>query len=237
MDGFIYDMWMLLVWIISTICYVPLFISHQGMAVPSMIINLRYAFVFVPLFLTLVFLLRNKGIKKWLIEMFELRVQVGALVCCLIIGVTGILFTNMLTMQEWKLQTLLVGMAYLFLMALIEEVAWRGYRLRIVAKKTKTEMVAILFVSLEWAVWHIPMWMIRNFIGIGEIIYWIIYTVIVGGILGKAFMRYRNILVPILLHTIFNVFFLMPIHINVFVVLGILVANILFEKIERLLKN
>ena len=81
------------------------------------------------------------------------------------------------------------------------------------------------------------MWMIRNFIGIGEIIYWIIYTVIVGCILGKAIMRYRNILVPILLHTIFNVFFLMPIHINVFVVLGILVANILFEKIERRLKN
>ena len=93
-------MWMLLVWIISTICYVPLFISHQGMAVPSMIINLKYTFVFVPLFPTLIFLLRNKGIKKWLIEMFELRVQVEALVCCLIIGVTGILFTNMLTMQE-----------------------------------------------------------------------------------------------------------------------------------------
>lgn len=229
-------MWTLLVWIISTICYVPLFISHQGMEVPSMILNLKYFFVLVPIFLTLVFLLRNKGLKKWLIGMFEINVQVGALLFCLIIAVTGVLFTNILTMQEWELQTLLVGIAYLFLMALLEEVAWRGYRLRIVATNKK-EMVAILLVSLEWAVWHIPMWMLRNLIGIGEIIYWILYTVIVGCILGKAFMRYRNILVPILLHTIFNVFFLMPIHINMFVVLSILVVNILFEKIEGRLKN
>lgn len=229
-------MWTLLVWIISTICYVPLFITHQGMEVPSMILNLKYFFVLVPIFLTLVFLLRNKGLKKWLIGMFEINVQVGALLFCLIIAVTGVLFTNILTMQEWELQTLLVGIAYLFLMALLEEVAWRGYRLRIVATNKK-EMVAILLVSLEWAVWHIPMWMLRNLIGIGEIIYWILYTVIVGCILGKAFMRYRNILVPILLHTIFNVFFLMPIHINMFVVLSILVANILFEKIEGRLKN
>jgi len=206
------------------------------MAVPSMILNLKYFFVLIPIFLTLVFLLRSKGLKKWLIGMFEIKVQIGALLFCLIIAVTGILFTNILTMQEWKIQTLLVGIAYLFLMALLEEVAWRGYRLRIVATNKK-EMVAILLVSLEWSVWHIPMWMIRNFIGIGEIIYWILYTVIVGCVLGKAFMRYRDILVPILLHTIFNVFFLMPIHINMFVVLGILVANILFEKMERQFKN
>ena len=108
-------------------------------------------------------------------------------------------------------------------MALIEEVVWRGYRLRIVAKNKK-EMVAILFVSLEWAVWHIPMWTMRNLIGIGEIAFWILYTVIVGCVLGKSFMRYRNILVPIFLHTI-----LMPVHINMLVVLSILVAMIIFE--------
>ena len=113
-------------------------------------------------------------------------------------------------------------------MASIEEVVWRGYRLRIVAKNKK-EMVAILFVSLEWAVWHIPMWTMRNLIGIGEIAFWILYTVIVGCVLGKSFMRYRNILVPIFLHTIFNVFFLMPVHINMLVVLSILVAMIIFE--------
>ena len=89
-------------------------------------------------------------------------------------------------------------------MALIEEVVWRGYRLRIVAKNKK-EMVAILFVSLEWAVWHIPMWTMRNLIGIGEIAFWILYTVIVGCVLGKSFMRYRNILVPIFLHDVFDV--------------------------------
>ena len=121
-------------------------------------------------------------------------------------------------------------------MALIEEVVWRGYRLRSVAQNKK-EVVAILFVSLEWAVWHIPMWAMRNLIGIGENAFWILYTVIVGCVLGKSFMRYRNILVPVLLHTIFNVFFLMPVHINLLVVLSIWIAIILFERIEEKLKN
>ena len=82
---------------------------------------------------------------------------------------------------------------------------------------------------IEEVVWHIPMWTMRNLIGIGEIAFWILYTVIVGCVLGKSFMRYRNILVPIFLHTIFNVFFLMPVHINMLVVLSILVAMIIFE--------
>ncbi len=229
-------MWILLVWIVSTICYVPLYISQQGMAVPSIILNIKYFFVLVPFFLTLVFLLRNRAIKKWLIGMFELNIQVGALAFCLIIAVVGILFTNILTVQDWELHTLLVRMVYLFFMALIEEVVWRGYRLRMVIQNKK-EVEAILFVSLEWAVWHLPMWIMRNLIGIGEIFFWILYTVIVGCVLGKIFLRYRNILVSILLHTIFNVFFLMPIHINMFVVLSILVAIIVFERIEGRLKK
>lgn len=229
-------MWILLVWIISTICYVPLYISQQGMAVSSIILNIKYFFVLVPFFLTLVFLLRNRVIKEWLIGMFELNIQVEALAFCPIIAVVGILFTNILTVQDWELHTLLVRMVYLFFMALIEEVVWRGYRLRMVIQNKK-EVEAILFVSLEWAVWHLPMWTMRNLIGIGEIFFWILYTVIVGCVLGKIFLRYRNILVPILLHTIFNVFFLMPIHINMFVVLSILVAIIVFERIEGKLKN
>lgn len=228
-------MWILLVWIISAICYVPLYISYQGVEVPSILLDLKYFFVLIPLIFTLFFLLRNKGIKKWLMEMFELSVRVGALVFTLIIAVVGIFFTNILTVQEWELQTLLVGMVYLFFMALIEEVVWRGYRLRSVAQNKK-EVVAILFVSLEWAVWHIPMWAMRNLIGIGEIVFWILYTVIVGCVLGKSYIRYRNILVPVLLHTIFNVFFLMPVHINLLVVLSIWIAIILFERIEEKLK-
>lgn len=225
-------MWTILVWTISAICYVPLFIYRQGIAVPSVMLNLKYFFVLVPLFFTFGFLFRKKGIKKWITGMFECNMQSGALIFCLMIAVAGILFTNLLTMQEWKLQTSAAGIAYLFLMALIEEAVWRGYRLTTVAK-SKKEMSAIGLVSLQWAVWHIPMWTVRNAIGIEELAFWILYTVIVGSILGKAYIRYRNILVPVILHTIFNVFFLMPIPINLVVVLSILIATTCFEKAKK----
>lgn len=142
--------------------------------------------------------------------MFESKFRVEALVFCVLVAVVGIFFSNILAVQEWEVQTLLVSMVYLLFMAFLEEVAWRGFRLSAVVQK-KNKVVAILLVSIEWAVWHIPMWAMRNLIGIGEIVFWILYTVIVGCILGKAFIRYRNILVPILIHTIFNVCFLMSV--------------------------
>lgn len=58
------------------------------------------------------------------------------------------------------------------------------------------------------------------------------YTVLVGNILGKCMTRYKNILIPIILHTIFNVCFLMQIKIGVIVVLFLWVTVLIFEKIK-----
>jgi len=225
-------MWTVLVWIFSAICYFPLYFSHQGMDVPVVALNLKYFFVLMPLLITIIYLLRNGGIKKWIKEMFELRFQAEAFVFCLIVAVVGAFFSNMLAVQEWEPQTILAGAAYLFCMAFIEEVVWRGYRLKAIMQDKK-EGTAIVLVSIEWAIWHIPMWAIRNFIGIGEITFWILYTAIVGYLLGKSFIRYRNILAPVLLHTIFNVCFLTPISINLILVSSLWIASVLFERAKE----
>lgn len=229
-------MWTLLVWAFSAICYCPMYFSHQGADVPAMALNLKYLFILMPLFFTFLFLLRSKGVKKWAKGMFEFRFQPEAFTLCLIAAVVGVSLSTILTKQEWKPQSMLVGAAYLFCMAWIEETAWRGYRLKAVMRDRK-DATAILLVSAEWAIWHIPMWVIRNGIGMGEIVFWILYTVTVGCILGKSFARYRNILVPVLLHTIFNVCFLMPIRINLVVVLSIWIAFVLFERVKDKQKN
>lgn len=223
-------MWTLLVWIFSAICYCPLYFSQQGADVPAMALDLKYLFILMPLFFTFLFLLRSKGVRKWAKGMFEFRFQPEAFALCLIAAVVGVFLSSILAKQEWKPQSMLAGAAYLFCMAWIEEAAWRGYRLK-AAMEDRKDATAILLVSAEWAIWHIPMWVIRNGIGMGEIVLWILYTVTVGCILGKSFVRYRNILVPVLLHTIFNVCFLMPIRINLVVVLSIGIAFDLFERV------
>lgn len=225
-------MWTFLVWIFSAICYVPLYLCHQQVEVPDTLLNLKYLFILVPLLFTLVFLLINKSLRKWIKDLFENRFRIEAFGLCLVVAVVGITFSNILAVQEWDLPTILVGMVYFFCMAFIEEIVWRGYRLKKLMQ-VKKETVAILFVSIEWAIWHIPMWTMRNMIGIEEIVFWILYTVIVGVILGRLFLRYRNVLVPVLMHTILNACFLMPIHLNIIILVGILILYIIFEKINE----
>lgn len=51
------------------------------------------------------------------------------------------------------------------------------------------------------------MWVIRNSQGLIEVCVWIVYTVLVGIILGKCMTQYKNILAIAVLHTTFNVSF------------------------------
>lgn len=224
-------MWTLLVWAFSAICYCPLYFSHQGADVPAMALKLKYLFILMPLFFTFLFLFRSKGVRKWVKGMFEFHVQPEAFALCLIAAAVGVFLSSIAAKQEWKPQTMLAGAAYLFCMAWIEEVAWRGYRLK-AAMQDRKDATAVFLVSAEWAIWHIPMWVIRNGIGMEEIVFWILYTVTVGCILGESFVRYRNILVPVLLHTVFNVCFLMPVRINLMAALSIWIAFILFQRVK-----
>lgn len=219
------------VWIISAMCYIPLYFEQLGYAVPNLLLQMKYLFVAVPIIIALICVKRETDIKKWFSGLFAQKIGIEPLVLCGVIGFCGILCTSILNKQAWDGISSLFSILYLFCMATLEEIAWRGLYLESTLQK-RTERIAVLIVSLEWAVWHIPMWAIRNSLSVKEIAFWLIYTVLVGSILCKSMIRYKNILVPIILHTIFNVCFLIPIKINVVVVLCVWIGDFIFEKIK-----
>lgn len=225
-------MWIILVWVISTFCYLPLYFDRLGYVVPNTLTQMKYLFVIVPIIFSLICVKKKgRGIKKWLCNLFVQKTELETFILCSVIALCGIVCTSILSRNAWNEASLLFNTLYLFLMAMLEEIAWRGFRLESMLKKTKK--FAILVVSLEWAIWHIPMWMMRNSLELKEIPFWLVYTVFVGIILGKCMVWYKNILVPVILHTIFNFCFLMPIKVNINVVLGVLLGVLIFERVKE----
>lgn len=220
-------MWIILVWIISGLCYMPLYFQKIGYQVPGILIQTRYIFVFVPLIISLVYL-GKASIKKWIYSLITHKARFGIIGIIIVVACTGIIGTYIFDKVALNGIINPFSMGYLFIMALIEECAWRGFRL----EQLQTKRCAILIVSLEWALWHIPMWVIRNSQGLIDVCVWIVYTVLVGIILGKCMTRYKNILAIAVLHTTFNVSFLMPVKGNVVAVLCLVIVLVVFEKIR-----
>lgn len=57
-------MWIILVWIISTLCYMPLYFDKLGYEVPNTLIQMKYLFVVVPAIFSLICVKRKTSIKN-----------------------------------------------------------------------------------------------------------------------------------------------------------------------------
>jgi membrane protease YdiL (CAAX protease family) len=126
---------------------------------------------------------------------------------------------------------LLTSSIYLIITAFVEEIAWRGFLLeRLPFKKIKS----VLFVGVVWAVWHIPMWIIRNSMGMEQIVCLCIWTVLVSVVLGITYYQCRNILLIAIMHATFNICYLAPIQYNIVVLaIIILVGTLLYQKSDK----
>ena len=124
--------------------------------------------------------------------------------------------------------SLLTSCIYLFITAFIEEIAWRGFLLeRLPFKKIKS----VLFVGAVWAVWHMPMWIIRNSLGMEQIVCLCIWTLLVSVVLGITYYQCRNILLSAIMHAIFNICYLAPVQYNIVVLATIFfVGTLLYKK-------
>ena len=124
--------------------------------------------------------------------------------------------------------SLLTSFIYLLITAFAEEIAWRGFLLeRLPFKNIKS----VLFVGAVWAVWHMPMWIIRNSLGMEQIVYLCIWTLLVSIVLGITYDQCRNILLIAIMHAIFNICYLAPIQYNIVVLATIIfVGTLLYKK-------
>ena len=233
-------LWTALVLMLSYLCYLPMLLEKNGIHISQVGLSARYLFVTIPFVVSILFSLKNGYLKRWFLALFAEKVKCQAIFSCVILGSVGLSFSIIycLIMSDKDLFTssyptalaVVINCSYLFTTALIEEIPWRGFLLnRIAAANGKK--IALVYVGIVWAIWHIPMWTIRNSLEFSETLIYFIWTILVAFILGMLFCRYKNILIVSLSHMIFNICFIAPVKYNIILLGCILILSIsIFNK-------
>ncbi|MDE7361474.1 MAG: CPBP family intramembrane metalloprotease [Oscillospiraceae bacterium] len=205
-------LWVSVVYVLSFICYVPTLLERYGIVFANGLLFLKYFFVCIPALTSAVLLLCECNLKSYLARMFSGKIAVKHFLTFVIFTLAGITTyccysiitgANVFQNAYSSVTSLLTGCIYLFITAFAEETAWRGFLLERVPFKEKS---SVIFVGVIWAVWHMPMWIIRNLLGTWEIICLCIWTVLVSVVLGMTYYQCRNILLIAMLHAAFNLF-------------------------------
>lgn len=231
-------LWLSVVYALSFACYLPMLLRRNGAAVPEPLLCLRYGFVRVPALISAVFLLRGHGVRIYWLDCFR-RISPKEFLTWLVISLSGIFITcgyslwnktSLFSSVYPSVLSFVSSAAYLFLTALAEELAWRGFLLKCAAPG-RGNTAAALLTGAFWAVWHLPMWMIRNSLSLEELLPLFFWTVLVSLVLGIAYFRFENLLSAALFHMTFNLCFLAPAAYNS----GILLLGILLylRKIQK----
>ena len=230
-------LWTALVLILSFFCYLPMLLEQKGIHISTIGLGLKYLFVTIPALVSISFNLKYRYLKKWFYTLFSEKVNLQAIFSCIILGGIGLSFSFIysLIVGEDDLFTsiyptalaVVINCSYLFLTALIEEVAWRGFLLNKISAE-KGKKIALVYVGVVWAIWHIPMWAIRNSLEFREILIYFIWTILISFILGMLFFKYKSILIISLSHMIFNTCFITPVKYNCILLGCILILSIFF---------
>ena len=231
-------LWVAIVYILSFVCYVPVLLERCGISIPNGLLLLKYLFVFVPAMTAIGLLACEHTIKTCFFQMLSGEITIERILTWGIFTVAGILASycysfivkvNVFQDTYLSIAGLLTSCIYLFMTAFVEEIAWRGFLLERVSFQGKG-ICSIIFVGIVWAVWHMPMWIIRNSQSIGQIAYLCIWTLLVSVVLGITYYQCRNILFIAMLHATFNICYLAPINYNIAILAVIIVMSALLEK-------
>ena len=204
-------LWTALVLIFSYLCYLPMFLDKKGIHISQVFLSSKYLFITVPFIVSIFFMLKHRYLKKWFRALFLEKVKLQAISSCIILGSIGLCFSiiyclvvgekDLFISSYPSVLAVVFNCSYLFVTALLEEMAWRGFLLNKLATAKRKE-IALTYVGIIWVTWHIPMWTVRNSLGFSEILLYAIWTILISLILGILFFRYKNILIVSLSHMI-----------------------------------
>ena len=144
-------LWIFIVYVFSFLCYTPMMLKKLGIEFPNMLTYLKYFFVIMPALVSIIFILCEQNLKKFLIGNFK-KVSLKELFICMIIALVGIVttffysFFGKIDLFTDSMVVFLINCVYLFITALIEEIAWRGFLLRNLFTKNK-KINVIIFVG------------------------------------------------------------------------------------------
>lgn len=237
-------LWVLAVYALSFICYVPLLMRQYGAMVPGVLLHARYLFILVPALISGIFLAGEGAVKACWSGSFK-KISAAEIMICIAAALIGVLTTCGYSFW-WKagpfsyaypsILSFAASAVYLFATALMEELAWRGFLLKRIAAGGKKPLAAGL-TGVIWAIWHIPMWTIRNSLGPAEVIPLLIWAILISFILGMVYFRFENLLSVSLLHMTFNICFSAPTKYNIIVVLISFIICYIFIKFKKGIKE
>lgn len=232
-------LWIALVWLISFVCYLPMFLEKCGVDVPKVFIAAKYLFVAVPLIVSVIFAAVNGEFVKWLRGMFATKITKKPLMCCAAAGALGLIFSliysfiavkpNLFYENYPTILSVITGSVYLFFTAMLEEIAWRGYLLNTLSNSNKTN-IALLCTGISWAIWHIPMWAIRNSLELREMALYFVWTLLISFVIGNLFITYKSVILAALLHMLFNTCFIAPVEYNIALVGCAVIVLLIIDK-------
>ena len=233
-------LWTALVLILSYLCYLPMFLEKKSIHISKVLLSSKYLFIIVPLLVSIFMMLKHGYLRKWFKALFVEKIKLQAIFSCIILGSIGLCFSIIYCLFVGKkdlfissypsVLAVVFNCSYLFVTALLEEMAWRGFLLNKLAA-AKGKKIALVYVGIIWVIWHIPMWAVRNSLEFREILMYAIWTILISLILGILFYRYKNILIVSLSHMIFNTCFIAPVKYNVILLMCIIVSSfIIFNK-------
>lgn len=208
-------LWVFLVWFFSFLCYTPMLLDQLGAPVPAALFSLKYGFLLVPALVTLLFSAGKPGGLARFARGFR-RITRKEAVFCGCAALAGISFTSLCSLVKQidffgSAYSSLLSMAgscvYLFVTALLEEFAWRGWLFQHILA-VGGRPAALFFTGAAWAVWHLPMWLIRNSLGLREVAPLFLWAMLLSVVLGLFYEAFGNLISAALLHMLFNTCFL-----------------------------
>ncbi|MEG1829166.1 MAG: type II CAAX endopeptidase family protein [Cellulosilyticaceae bacterium] len=118
-------------------------------------------------------------------------------------NIEGSIFTvsSMSMLVYYFLKNLLAG-------PLGEELGWRGFAQEELQKK-HSPLKAAIIIGFWWGIWHMPIWFTTGFWGETLMLYILLFmiSVIAISIIMAAFYNLnKNLIIPIIIHQLFNVF-------------------------------
>ncbi len=232
-------LWVSVVYVLSFICYVPALLEQNGIIIPNILLYLKYLYVCIPAIVTIFLLIYEQNVKVCLAQMLSGKITIKYIFIWVIYMGAGILgsYCYSLTVGAdvfksiyLTVTSLLTSCIYLLITAFVEEIAWRGFLLERLPFQKKIS--SVIFVGVVWAVWHMPMWIIRNSLGVEQIVCLCIWTLLVSVVLGITYYQCRNILFIAIWHATFNICYLAPMQLNIAVLaIVISVGTLLYKTI------
>ncbi len=234
-------LWVSAVYVLSFICYVPTLLEQNGIIIPNILLYVKYLYVCIPSIAAVFLLICEQNVKVYFSQMFSGKITIKYILIwgiCMVAGIfdsycySFIVKTDVFKNAYSTVISLLTSCIYLLITAFVEEIAWRGFLLE--RSPFKKKIISVIFVGAVWAVWHIPMWIIRNSLGMEQIVCLCIWTLLVSVVLGITYYQCRNTLLIAIMHATFNLCYLAPIQYNIVALaIMIFVGTLLYKKSDK----